>query len=142
MSGLDLGLRIEGPDSAAIANEVADLIEAEFGERPEPRAPDSARGPSSDPERFDPAAAAAGAAIATAILALPGAMKNAADLADRYELGQKLDRFLARLRQIVKDRVEVRITFVPKKGPSIRVERAKPSDLMEEPGPRGDDSDS
>lgn len=119
----DLEFHIEGPGASSVAEELASLLESEFGERPRRSERGGSSGSDEHQEKVDPTALAALAVV----LALPGAIKNTLDLAQRLKLKQKLDRLI----EWVKQRPEIRITIVSGRGPSIRLDRATPAQIME-----------
>ena len=128
MSDSEMEFRIEGPEASSVADELADFLEAEFDERPRRVAPERGSRPGSDPEKVAPDTIAAGA---IAILTVPAAIKHTVDLADRLALKKKLDRLVELAKKMAKDRVQIRITLVSGGGPTVRLDRATPAEIME-----------
>lgn len=87
----DLRLRVEGPNAETIAAEVAVAVEAELGTAP---ARTAVAPRSGERERADPVA------VAALVIAIPGAVLQAMDLAERVRLREKLERLLGRLRAL------------------------------------------
>lgn len=91
----DLRLHLEGGDAEAAAAEIAALMEASFGRRPE-----RARAGRSDGEgdKADPVA------VAALVLAIPGAALATMDLAERVRLREKLGRLIELARRLRRER--------------------------------------
>ena len=118
----ELRLRIEGPGAETAAAEVGRAVEAELGAVPARTAvtPRSGEG-----ERADPVA------VAALVLAIPGAVLQAMDLAERVRLREKLGRLLGRLRALGDGTVEVRVET---RGGLKGVGQATADDLIEAGG--------
>ena len=129
MSDSGLRLCIEGPDAPAIEAKLAALIEDVYGEAPGRVGAPSKPGPNGELERVD-AATVVGCALA--VLALPGAVNNAIDLAERAKVKEKWDRFVSAVGQLRAGHTALRITVGRKGGPFIQIERVKLSDIIEE----------
>jgi hypothetical protein len=125
MSASLLNLRVEGPDAARVADELAAFIEAEFGTRPTPVAPPGPAGPGAEPVRGDPWA------VAAVLLAVPPTVLATWDLAQRLKLKARVERLLA----WVKDKcrgVEARsITLTSPKPRAVRLDHVEVSVVIE-----------
>lgn len=133
MPDSDLEFRIEGPDASAAAHELADFLEARFGERPMRIVPESAAGPESERAKTDPLA------VVAVILAMPSAVLAATDLAKRLGIKQKAEDLISGLRDIVTRHLEIRI-YVSRKGRSIRADRAHSADIIQLAEPSRDEA--
>ncbi len=126
MSAPEIEFHVTGPDARRLADEFAELMAAELGTRPRPSSEGDSR--PSEPVRCrgaDPVA------VAALILAVPGAALAAADLAQRLELKQKLDRLLAWARDKLADDSQNRIEVVVPQGKTLELDRADSAEMIE-----------
>ena len=120
----DLELRVEGPDAERIAAELAQVLEAELGTRPQRSSPGAPPSPALT-RGTDPLA------VAAIVLAVPGALLAATDLAQRLELKAKIDRLLAWVRGKVPEGTPNRIEVVDEDGRARRLDQAGAEEVME-----------
>jgi len=126
MAERDLEFFIEGPGAPALAEELSELIQTEFGHSPGRSIPGSSAG-TGEPERLNPTAIAAAALI----VSLPGAAVATLDLAQRLKLREKCDRLIAWAGEKAADGEDSSIRFVKKDGRWVLLREAESKDLLE-----------
>ena len=125
MSDSDLELRIEGPDAERLADELAELLEAELDTRPRRRKETPAQSSAGPVMRGDPLT------VVAVVLAIPGAVLAAQDLARRLEVKKKADRLLAWVRGKAGEGAKNRIELVDSRKRTLRLDRADGSEVIE-----------
>jgi hypothetical protein len=125
MSTDNLHFQLEGPRSEALASELSELVEAEFGERPAPATPRQGRETLETYRGPDPLA------VTAVVLAVPGAILATVDLAERLKLKQKVDRLIAWAKEKLKDDTANRILLRSRRGNIVPLDRAETSQIFE-----------
>lgn len=122
--GNALKFRIEGPEASALAAEIREILESELAtsvteraEVPDPRGQIT--------RSVDPLA------LSALVLAVPGAILAAADLAQRLELKPRVDRLLQRLRTRTAARPGNRVEILDSEGRGRVVDGLGSDELLE-----------
>ncbi len=118
----DLQMRIEGPDAERLAAELAEVLEAEFGTPPQRRPIGALQDLNRDADSL---------AVVAIVLAVPGSLLAAANLAQRLELKTKIDRLLAWVRGKAPDGTPNRIEVLNGDGRAQRLDQAETEDVVD-----------
>jgi hypothetical protein len=121
----EVELRISGPDAEALAAELAALVDDEFGTRPPVRPIRSSAPPGEVMRSADPVA------VAALVLAVPGALLAASDLARRMEVSQKIGRLLEWARRKTPESTSNRLEIVDGDGRARRLDRVDSAEVIE-----------
>lgn len=130
-------IEIAGPEAEAIEHELQELLQAEWGVRAR-RGEAPARGPEREGEKIDDATLALGISLVTLVLAVPGAIKDGLDLAEKIKLTQKVKRLIAWAQAKKQQNPAVRLTVISPEGRSHELDRADPGDIVEAVSERDD----
>ena len=132
MSASETLFHIDGPHLSEIADELAQLIERQFGVSPKRVRSESTGSSDSDTERTDPVA------VASLVLAVPSAIVATLTLAERLELKKKVDGLISWAKERVRERLEVRIV-VSRRGRSVPLDSAEPGEIIDLLAPSGEE---
>ncbi len=123
MTDSSLRLYVDGPDAERLAGELSQVIEREFDARPRrelPSPPGAGAARGGDP-----------VALAALVLAIPGAILAAADLAQRIKLREKVDRLIAWAKEKAGAGTPNRVEIIDAEGRAKRLDEAEVAEVIE-----------